>query len=110
MIGDELIKHGPIALLLIFIGIVLGLSIWLIIAACQGTQIESTTLYPIHNSPDNYQYITIDNKPINITAKLGRSAPEDYVVKYTKEKTTYCGITEFKQITHMELVKPSPTQ
>jgi len=72
-----------------------GITLWIVIASCQENRIASTSFIKVYTSPDNYQYITENDKPKNVTRLLGTIAPEGYVVKKTKFEGSYGGISGF---------------
>ena len=85
--------HGiPLVAALLFF--VLGVTdlTWMVLVGSMDKEVATETYITIHLSPDHYQYITEDDKPTNVTEKLGKIAPDGYVVKKTKYKKSYGGI------------------
>ena len=57
-------------------------SVWVVIATHIDYKIERETIHTIHESPEGYQYITIDNEPMNITKLFGKRVKENCMIKY----------------------------
>jgi hypothetical protein len=86
--------EGSTAMVVLLLGVVA--SVWFGIAVKQENVVSKTSIITIHQSPDNYQYITENGEPVNITDMLGKIATDGQVVKKTEYETEYCGITGFK--------------
>lgn len=99
-----LTEHHPLCILT---GILCALGVWWFVSAVIAPKIiDKETCYTLYDSPDNYQYITVDSKPINMTREIGEIAPDGYRVKRTTYIDTYKGLSGFRTTPKYEFVPP----
>ena len=90
------IERDSKSLSLLSILLILSSLIWIIVAWCMGEkEVDRVEYFTIHQSPDNYQYVTIDGKPKNVTSMTGKIAKEGQVLEKSIYRSEYGGITGF---------------
>jgi hypothetical protein len=77
---------------IISIFVLIGLVGWIIAAGSKEDIEKERITYSVYKSPDGYQYITIKDKPINITKVFGRVFPDNVQVQEIVYETSYLGI------------------
>jgi len=87
---------------IVFLPIV-SLIAWLVLASFCEEVVLKSDLYEVETSREGYQFITVDTKPINITAIFKRMLPEGSMVRIKTPKQFYLGIFFSKEKTfHIE--------
>jgi hypothetical protein len=68
------------------------LIVWLIVAGTRPDREIGRTDFKVHQSPEGYQYITIDGNPYNITKHFGRVIQDGSIVQAVVYEDVYWGI------------------
>lgn len=90
--------------------IIIGLILWIGYASDQDTKVKSVTVFKVHKSPDEYQYVTVNNEPLNVTKLFGHMLGDEYSVERTEYEVCTCGIDFMRSSTTTGRVTYKPVK